>query len=151
MATTSKIKEIISVKEWDGQYGKMYSYSLHMENWEYPKINKTKPDAFKVGESVTYEEVEPWKKWKEVKQNAFKPKAQDQRGYFTSIAFQIAFQSYSWEESYKYCSDLARRIFADMMDNYENKQPEEEKAEEAKTTAEVLKDKAKTEEYDLPF
>ena len=151
MATTSKIKEIISVKEWDGQYGKMYSYSLHMENWEYPKINKTKKDAFKVWDELTYEEIEPWKKWKEVKQNAFKPKASDQRGYFTSIAFQIAFQSYSWEGSYKYCSDLARRIFADMMDNYENKQPEEEKVEEAKTPAEVLKEKAKTDEEDLPF
>ena len=150
MATTSKIKEIISVKEWDGQYGKMYSYSLHMENWEYPKINKTKKDAFKVWDEITSEEVEPWKKWKEVKQNVFKPKAQDQRWYFTSIAFQIAFQSYSWEESYKYCSDLARRIFADMMDNYENKQPEEETIE-AKTPAEVLKEKAKTEDNDLPF
>jgi hypothetical protein len=30
-----------------------------MENLEYPKLNKTKPDAFKVGDSVTYEEVEP--------------------------------------------------------------------------------------------
>jgi len=37
-----------------------------------------------------------------------------------------------------------------MMDNYENKQPEEETVE-AKTPAEVLKEKAKTEEDDLPF
>ena len=153
MATTSKIKEIISVKEWDGQYGKMYSYSLHMENWEYPKLNKTKKDAFKIGDEITYEEVEPWKKWKEVKQSNwwYKAKQSDQRGYFTSIAFQIAFQFYKWEDTYQECSTLARRIFADMMDNYENKQPEEEKVEEAKTPTEVLKEKAKTEDNDLPF
>lgn len=149
MATTSKIKEIISVKEWDGQYGKMYSYSLHMENWEYPKINKTKKDAFKVWDELTYEEIEPWKKWKEVKQNTFKPKASDQRGYFTSVAFQIAFQSYSWEDSYKYCSDLARRIFADMLDNYENKQPEENG--NTNQNIESPKEIKEEVENDLPF
>ena len=85
--------------------------------------------------------------WKEVKENNFKKweYKQDQRGYFTSIAFQIAFQSYSWEDSYKYCSDLARRIFADMLDNYESKQPEEEKKSEP-----VTKNK-QAEMEDLPF
>jgi hypothetical protein len=130
---TTKILEIVKKSERDSKYGKMYAITLKCENWEYITLNKKNPESFKVWNTVNYEVLEPWKKWKEIQQD--KPKRnimQDQRGYFTSIAFQIAFQSYSWEESYKYCSDLARRIFADMMDNYDNKQPEEQSMESKK-------------------
>jgi len=158
MATTSKIKEIISVKEWDGQYGKMYSYSLHMENWEYPKLNKTKKDAFKVWDEITYEEVEPWKKWKEVKQSNFKksynPEANN-RWAMVWLAYKIAFdKAYNWEDDFNATIQLANRIFEEAMSTYSNadiKTQNEQPEEEAKTPAEALKDKAKTEEYDLPF
>ena len=149
MTQTAKIKEILEAKEWQWKYWPMFNFNMKMDNWEYIHLNKKSKDAFKVWDEVTYRVVEPWKKWEEVKQNAFKPKAQDQRGYFTSIAFQIAFQSYSWEESYKYCSDLARRIFADMMDNYENKQPEEENGNTGQNTESPKADKRNDD--DLPF
>lgn len=129
---TWKIIEIQSVNEFTNDYWTTYYFKMKMDNWEVISIWKKRKDAFKLGDTVTYEEYTSSKgkqAWREAKENNFKKWEfkQDQRGYFTSIAFQIAFQSYSWEDSYKYCSDLARRIFADMLDNYETKQPEENK------------------------
>ena len=146
----SKITQILKTNEWESKYGKMYSITLKLENWETITLNKKKQNAFKLWDNVKYEEIEAWKKRKEIIDKKPESNQGNPRSYFTSVAFQIAFQNYSWEDSYQFCSTLARRIYSDMMDNYENKQPEEEKVEEAKTPAEVLKEKAKTED-DLPF
>ena len=63
---TSKITEIVRTNEWESKYGPMYSITLKMENWETISLNKKKSDAFKVWWTISYEELEPWKKWKEV-------------------------------------------------------------------------------------
>lgn len=52
--TTAKIEEIITVREYDGQNGKVWYYKLAMDNGEVGEIGKKKPDAFKVGDSLTY-------------------------------------------------------------------------------------------------
>ena len=150
---TWKIIEIQSVNEFTNDYWTTYYFKMKMDNWEVISIWKKRKDAFKLGDTLTYEEYTNSKgkqAWREAKENNFKKWEfkQDQRGYFTSIAFQIAFQSYSWEDSYKYCSDLARRIFADMLDNYENKQPEENKNTENTDTKTQNK---QAELEDLPF
>lgn len=147
---TWKIIEIQSVNEFTNDYWTTYYFKMKMDNWEVISIWKKRKDAFKLGDTLNYEEYTNSKgkqAWREAKENNFKKweYKQDQRGYFTSIAFQIAFQSYSWEDSYKYCSDLARRIFADMLDNYESKQPEEEKKDEPVTQ------NKQAEMEDLPF
>ena len=144
MTKTSTIKEIIATNEYKNDFWTTYYIKMKLENWETITLWKKNKDAFKVWDTVNYEDYVDAKwytKQREVKENKKPEYKQDQRWYFTSIAFQIAFQNYSWEDSYKYCSDLARRIFADMLDNYESKQPEEEKKSEPK----------KEEEVDLPF
>lgn len=119
---TSKIMEIVKTNEWESKYGPMYSITLKMENWEIISLNKKKSDAFKVWWTISYEELETWKKWKEVIEK--KPNENNNynnpKSYFTSIAFQIAFDKlYKWEDDYQNCVYLAKRIFADMLDNYE--------------------------------
>lgn len=150
---TAKIDQIIESKEraWS-KYWPMFFIKMKLDNWETITLMKKKADAFKSGDTVNYDEYtdDKWnQKWKEIKESWFKKGdyKQDQRGYFTSVAFQIAFQSYSWEDSYKYCSDLARRIFADMLDNYENKQPEENDS----TNKDIESPAKKEIENDLPF
>ncbi len=116
----SKITQILEALEREGKYGKMFTIAMTLENWETIQINKKNKDAFKVWDNIKYEVIEEWKKRKEVKEENRGVQKQhgDQRGYFTSIAFQIAFNQYSWEESYQNCSNLARRIYSDMLDNY---------------------------------
>ena len=151
---TAKIQEIKWFNEWTNpkSWRITYYFNLKMDNWEEISLWKMNKDAFKLWDSVNYEEYtdDKWKqRFREVRPDNWYRKSfqQDQRGYFTSIAFQIAFQSYSWEDSYKYCSDLARRIFADMLDNYENKQPEEN----GNTDQNIESSAKKEEENDLPF
>jgi hypothetical protein len=117
----SKITQILKTNEWESKYGKMYSITLKLENWETITLNKKKQDAFKLWDNVKYEEIEAWKKRKEIIDKKPESNQGNPRSYFTSVAFQIAFQNYSWEDSYQFCSNLARRIFSDMLDNYEGK------------------------------
>jgi len=140
---TSTVKEIISINEWTNpKFWKLtYFYNMKLENWEEISLGKYSKDAFKVWDTVNYEDYtdDKWKlRQKEVRENPKKPEyKQDQRWYFTSIAFQIWFANYKKDEDYQNCVYLSKRIFADMLDNYESKQPEE-KPEEKK-------------EDDLPF
>ena len=121
----STIKEILNVSWWDSKYGKMYKIGLLLENWETIYLNKKKENAFKVWDKINYEEIETWnwKKWKEIIEKKQDNNQWNQRWYFTSIAFQIAFDKlYTWEDDYQKTVYLAKRIFADMLDNYEWKE-----------------------------
>lgn len=153
---TTKILEIVKTKEWEWKFWKMYSITLHCENGEYPIFNKKKPDSFKVWDEITYEVIEPGKKWEEISwKKSYKWSSQSQEWYFTSIAFQIWFEkAYKGEGDFQAAVYLSRRIFAEMVDNLNNPDQKEEKTEEkseSKTPAEVLKEKAKSDEEDLPF
>ncbi len=153
---TAKIEQILETREraWS-KFWQMFFIKMKLDNWETITLMKKKADAFKSGDTVNYEEYtdDKWnQKWKEIKESWFKKGdyKQDQRGYFTSIAFQIAFQWFNPdkdEDWYQNRSFLARRIFADMLDNYENKQPEEND-----NTNKNIESPAKKEiENDLPF
>lgn len=116
----SKITQILKTNEWESKYGKMYSITLKLENWETITLNKKKQDAFKVWQLIKYEEIEIWKKRKEVIEKKQEINQWNQRWYFTSIAFQIAFDKvYKWEDDYQKTIYLAQRIFVDMLNNFE--------------------------------
>ena len=101
---TSKITEIISVNEWQGDHWTTYYIKMKLENWETISLWKKTRDAFKVWDTVNYEDYVDAKwytKQKEVRENNFKKEyKQDQRWYFTSIAFQIWFANYKKEDDY---------------------------------------------------
>ena len=149
---TAKIEQILETREraWS-KFWQMFFIKMKLDNWETITLMKKKADAFKTGDSVNYEEYtdDNWKqKWKEIKENWFKKWEfkQDQRGYFTSIAFQIGFANYKKEEDYQNCVYLSRRIFADMLDNYENKE-NDNTGQNIESPKEVKKEV----EEDLPF
>lgn len=141
---TSTVKEIISVNERQGEHWTTFYIKMSLENWETISLWKKTKDAFKVWDTVNYEDYVDAKwytKQKEVRESFKKPEyKQDQRWYFTSIAFQIWFANYKKEEDYQNCVYLSKRIFADMLDNYENKTD----------TTESPKQEEKKED-DLPF
>ena len=150
---TAKIQEIKWFNEWTNPktWKITYYFNLKMDNWEEISLWKMNKDAFKLWDSVNYEEYtdDKWKqRYREVRErrNDYK---QDQRGYFTSIAFQRAFQNYKKEDDYQSCSNLARRIFVDMLDNYEQKQPEENG--NTNKNIESPKEVKEEVENDLPF
>ena len=128
-----KIIQILNTNEWEWKFGKMYSITLKLENGETIALNKKNPDAFKVGFVVKYEEIEPWKKWKEINDKKQESGNFNPRSYFTSIAYQIAFDKmFKWIDDYDISVTLneynhfnsvklAKRIFGDMLDNYEVK------------------------------
>ena len=100
----------------------MYSITLKLENGETIALYKKNPDAFKVGFVVKYEEIEPGKKWKEIKDKKQENSNFNPRSYFTSIAYQIAFDKmFKGVDDYNISVELAKRIFGDMLDNYELK------------------------------
>ena len=115
----SKIIQILNTDEWEWKFGKMYSIKLRLENGEIIELTKKKPDAFKVWFVVKYEEIEPGKKRKEVNDKKQESSNFNPRSYFTSIAYQIAFDKmFKWEDDYKNSVRLATRIFDDMLNNY---------------------------------
>ena len=115
----SKIIQILNTDEWEWKFGKMYSIKLRLENWEIIELTKKKPDAFKVWFVVKYEEIEPGTKWKEVNDKKQESSNFNPRSYFTSIAYQIAFDKmFKWEDDYDNSVRLATRIFDDMLNNY---------------------------------
>ena len=153
---TTKITEIVKTKEWEWKFWKMYSITLKCENWEYPILNKTKADAFKVWDTVSYEVVEPWKKWKEITEKSWsyskKWSYQSQEWYFTSIAFQIAFQWFdALNENEKFADRvyIAKRIFSEMIDNTKDNQTEEKT--DTTESPNSKKEEENKEENDLPF
>ena len=75
---TSTIKEIWTATKWDWPHWAIYYIPLTLDNGEKIRLGKQKEDAFKVWDTINYEVVEEWKKWKEVKENPFRPQANNQ-------------------------------------------------------------------------
>ena len=71
MTTTSKVKSILNTRERAWPNGMIYYIKMKLDNWEEITLGKKTKDAFKVGDTVNYEVVEPGKKWKEVKENPY--------------------------------------------------------------------------------
>lgn len=139
---TSTVKEIIATNEYKNDFWTTYYIKMKLENWETITLWKKNKDAFKVWDTVNYEDYVDAKwytKQREVKENKKPEYKQDQRWYFTSIAFQIWFANYKKDEDYQNCVYLSKRILADMLDNYENK------------TDTIESPKQEEKEDDLPF
>ena len=140
---TAKITEITKVNEWKWPNGTIFYINMKLDNNEVITLGKKKEDAFKVGDTVNYEVVEEGKKWKEVKENPFKPRQFDSMANNKSatigMAMKIAFEVLYDKTNYNETIQLATRIFEDAMAMYENYWKSESKVEDS------------TENDDLPF
>ena len=72
---TSTVKEITKVNEWDWPHGKVFYINMKMESWETISLGKKTADAFKVWDTINWEDYSDAKwaiKQREVKENPFK-------------------------------------------------------------------------------
>ena len=133
---TAKITEIWKVNEWKWPNWTIFYINMKLDNWETISLWKKSKDAFKVGDTVNYEVVEEGKKWKEVKENPFKPRVVDSTATNRSatiwMALKIAFEVLydKKEQNFNECIALAQRIYEEAMAMY-NGTKEEEKSDEA--------------------
>lgn len=140
----AKITEITKVNEWKWPNGIIYYISLKLDNWENISLWKKSKDAFKVGDQISYEVVEEWKKWKEVKPDfrpraAYNPEANN-RWAMIGMAIKMAFDKvYQWEDDFQKAAYLSQRIFELAMDMYNGNESDSNKLNET------------AENDDLPF
>jgi len=135
---TSKIAKIVSVNErnkWE--HGPVFYFTMDMENWETIKLWKKKQDAFKLWDTVSYEENGEWK-WKEIKEQPFVRKPfnaeANNRWAMVWMAIKLAFELvYKSEDDFQKSAILAQRIFDVAMEMYwTNNEPEKESAKDDK-------------------
>lgn len=144
---TAKIEKIMEVKERTWDYWTTYYISLKMDNWDMITLGKKSKDAFKEWDTVSYESYQKdWKiKYKEVKENNFRPKPTynpeaTNKGAMVWMAMKLAFEQLYDKTNYNEVIQLATRIFEDAMEIYENYgKKSESKIEDS------------TENDDLPF
>lgn len=135
---TWKITEITKVNKWDKwEHWPIYYISMKLDNSEVITLGKKKEDAFKVGDTVNYEVIEEWKKWKEVKENPFRPRVTfnewQNRGAMIWMSFKLAFEMMydKTKDNYKDTVALAVRIYEDAMELYNKwEEKSESKAED---------------------
>lgn len=124
---TAKITEIWKFRKWEWPHGDVFYIPLTLDNWETITLWKKKEDAFKVGDTVNYEENWEWK-WKEVKVNNYQPKVFDQaaqnKGAMVWMSVKLAFEKvYNDEKDLEKAKKLAKEIFEIAMELY-NWKPE---------------------------
>lgn len=126
---TSKISKIVSVNErnkWE--HWPVFYFTMDLENGETIKLWKKKQDAFKLGDTISYEENGEWR-WKEVKEQPFAKKFNSEannRGAMVWMAIKLAFELvYKTEDDFQNAVVLANRIFDEAMSMYgTNNEPE---------------------------
>lgn len=153
---TWKITKLVSVNEFNWDHWTTYYIKMELDNWDTISLWKKNKDAFKVWDEVKYEEYTNSKwylAWKEVKENNFKKEyKQDQKGYFTSIAFQIWFEkAYKKEDDFKDAVYLSKRIFSEMMDNYNHPDTKEDGNTDQNTESPKQTKTEEKQEDELPF
>ena len=92
---TSIIKEITNVNGWDSPNWKVYYHNMVMENGETISLGKKTENAFKVGDTVNWEDYTD-KNWKtrqrEVKENPFRERnAQNSKSAKIWMCIKLAF------------------------------------------------------------
>ena len=117
---TGKVLEILGSKEWKGEHGSVFYINMKLDNWETISLGKKKSDAFKVGDTINYEVVEEWKKWKEVKDNPFQKKVfnseSTNRGAMVGMAYKLAFELvYKKADDFREAVALANRIYEEAL------------------------------------
>ena len=145
----AKILEIWKPRKWEWPHGDVFYIPLKLDNWENITLGKKSESAFTVGDVVCYEVVEEGKKWKEVKENPFKPKAanseSNNRGAMVWMSVKLAFDKvYNDEKDLEKAKKLSREIFNIAMELYNEDKPESNWGED--------KSESNENEYqDLPF
>lgn len=137
--TTAKITEITKVNEWKWPNWPIYYINMKLDNDEQISLGKKKADAFKVGDTVNYESFEEngKTKYKEIKENPFKPRVYDSSstnksatiGMALKIAFEVLYNPK--EENFTECIALAHRIYDEAIAMY-NEGEEKESAKDDK-------------------
>ena len=133
---TAKVQEITKVNEWKWPNGTIFYINMKLDNWETISLWKKSKDAFKVGDTVNYEVVEEGKKWKEVKENPFKPRAynseSNNKGAMIWMAIKTAFELLydKKEQNFNECIALAHRIYEEWMAMFNETEKPEEKSDE---------------------
>ena len=133
--TIAKITEITQVNEWKWPNGTIYYINMKLDNDEQISLWKKKADAFKVGDTVNYESFEEngKTKYKEVKENPFKPRAYswewNNKGAMIWMAIKTAFEVFydAKKENFKETMALAYRIYEEAMNMF-NEGEEKESA-----------------------
>ena len=133
--TIAKITEITKVNEWKWPNGTIYYINMKLDNDEQISLWKKKADAFKVGDTVNYESFEEngKTKYKEVKENPFKPRAYswewNNKGAMIWMAIKTAFEVFydAKKENFKETMALAYRIYEEAMNMF-NEGEEKESA-----------------------
>lgn len=135
---TAKITEIKWVNEWNNPKTQKltYYFNLKLDNWEEISLGKMNKDAFKLWDTVNYEDYtdDKWKqRQREVRENkkSYNPEANN-RWAMVWLAYKIAFdKAYNWEDDFNATIQLANRIFEEAMSTYNNttEKPKEEKSE----------------------
>ena len=124
----SKILEIWTPRKWEWPHGDVFYIPLKLDNWENITLGKKSESAFKVWDTVCYEVVEEGKKWKEVKENPFKPKANPEsnnRGAMVWMSVKLAFDKvYNDEKDLEKAKKLSREIFNIAMELYNEDKPD---------------------------
>ena len=143
---TAKILEIWKSNEWEWPHWKIYYINLKLDNDELISLWKKSPDAFKVGDTVNYEDYtdDKWRtKQREVKVNNFQPKSNynpeiANRWAMVWMSVKLAFDKvYNDEKDLEKAKKLSKEIFNIAMELYNWNKPE--KIEDS------------TENDDLPF
>lgn len=134
---TAKITEITKVNEWKWPNGIIYYINMKLDNNEEISLWKKSKDAFKVGDTVNYEMIEEngKTKYKEVKENPFKPRPTynpeaTNKGAMVWMAMKLAFEQLYDKTNYNEVIQLATRIFEDAMEIYESYWKAENKSDE---------------------
>ena len=124
---TAKITEITKVNEWKWPNGTIYYINMKLDNNEEISLWKKSKDAFKVWDIVNYEMIEEngKTKYKEVKENPFRPKStynqsEQNKWAMLWLAIKVAFEHLYDKTNYNETITLATRIFEDAMSIYEN-------------------------------
>ena len=133
---TAKITEITKVNEWNKwPYWTLYYIYMKLDNWETINLCKKKADAFKVGDTVSYNTIEEWKKYEEVKESWLKKSYNSEsnnKGAMIWMAIKTAFELLydKKEQNFNECIALAHRIYEEWMAMFNETEKPEEKSDE---------------------
>lgn len=113
---TSTVKEITKVNEWDWPHWKVFYINMKMESWETISLGKKSADAFKVWDTINWEDYSDAKwaiKQREVKENPFKWGMNSQAncksakiGMAIKVAFDLVYKDKWLDEAKKLTKEI---------------------------------------------
>lgn len=134
---TAKITEVKWFNERNWPHWLLYFITIKLDNWEEIQLGKKKSDAFKVGDTVSYEDTiwdDGKKRWKQIVENTRKPKHNAEsanKWAMIWMAMNLAFNNLydRKEDNFNECIALATRIYEEAMELYNSgaeQKPEQE-------------------------